>query len=65
MHARAHTHTGARSRVRGGVVEGEREGESQADSTLNAEPAGGLDLKTLRSWPEPKPRVISLTDWST
>jgi len=49
MHARAHTHTGARSHVRGGVVEGEREGESQADSTLNAEPAGGLDLKTLRS----------------
>ena len=28
-----------------------------AESVLSVEPNGGLDLRTLRSQPEPKPRV--------
>ena len=44
-------------------VEGaERErGEPEADSALSAEPDAGLNLVTLRSWPELKSRVGSLT----
>ena len=41
-------------------AEGER--DSQADSTPSAEPDRGLDPTTLRSWPEPKPRVRCSTD---
>ena len=40
---------------RGAEIEEER--ESQADSILSAEPHEGLDATTMRSWPEPKPRV--------
>ena len=36
--------------------------ESQADSPLNREPDAGLDLTTLRWWPEPKSRVRRLTE---
>ena len=42
-----------------------RERESQADSPLSAEFSVGLDLTTLRSWPEPKSRVRHLTVWVT
>ena len=38
----------------------ERERELEADSGLNAEPDTGLDPRTLRSQPEPKPRVKCL-----
>lgn len=39
-----------------------REKESQADTVLSAEPdMPGLDLTTLRSQSEPKPRVDGLT----
>ena len=41
----------------GGGAEGEGERESQADSPLSMEPDMGLDLTTLKSWPEPKSRV--------
>ena len=41
-------------------AEGER--ESQAESTLSAEPNARLDPKTLRSLPEQKSRIGSLTD---
>ena len=34
-----------------------RERESQADSVLSTEPDAGLDLISLRSQPELKPRV--------
>ena len=34
-----------------------RERESQDNSVLSVEPNEGLDLTTLRSQPEPKPRV--------
>ena len=37
-----------------------RENESQADSGLSTEPNTGLDLTTLRSVPESKPRVRCL-----
>ena len=33
---------------------GAAEGEGEADFLLSREPDVGLDLKTLRSWPEPK-----------
>ena len=39
--------------------------ESQANSTLNAEPDMELDLTTLRSQPEAKPRVRGLTHCTT
>ena len=39
--------------------------ESQAGSTLSEEPDTDLDPTTMRSWPEPKPRVRRLTDWAT
>ena len=45
-----------------GGAEGDRERESQADSVLNIELMGGLDLKTLRSWPELKLRVRGLAN---
>ena len=32
--------------------------ENQADSMLSTEPNMGLDLKTLRSQPEPKPSQV-------
>ena len=32
---------------------------------LSREPDVGLDLRTLRSWPEPKSRVWHLTNWAT
>jgi len=40
----------------------EREGESQANSVLSTEPSVGLNLMTLGSRPELKPRVGCLTD---
>uniref|UniRef100_A0A452TIU4 Uncharacterized protein n=1 Tax=Ursus maritimus TaxID=29073 RepID=A0A452TIU4_URSMA len=36
--------------------------ESQADSLLSVEPDVGLDLTTLRSQPEPKPRGAPRND---
>ena len=42
----------------GAGAKGER--KYQAGSELSMEPAVGLDLKTLRSWPELKSRVESL-----
>ena len=42
--------------------DGEAERESQADSIPGTEPDAGLDLTTLRSQPEPKPRVRHSTD---
>ena len=44
---------------------GERERESQADSTPSLEPDAGLDFMTLRSWPEPQSHVRYSTDWAT
>ena len=41
----------------GGGAEEEGDREAQADSPLNVEPSVRLYLKTLRSGPEPKPRV--------
>jgi len=38
-------------------IEEQTERESQADSAFSVEPDEGLDLKTLRSPPELKPRV--------
>ena len=43
----------------------ERETEPQADFLLSMEPKRVLDLMTLRSWPELKPRVGCLTDCAT
>ena len=43
----------------------EREKESQADTTLNAEPRVGPHPMTLRSRPEAKPRVGCSTDCTT
>ena len=43
-----------------GAVEGKR--KPKADSTLIMEPEAELDLMTLRSQPELKPRVGCLTD---
>ena len=48
-----------------GGTEGEEKRESPAGSTLNAEPPLGLNPTTLRTWPEPKPRVGHSTDWAT
>lgn len=39
-----------------------RERESQVDSALSVEHDMGLDLMTLRSWPELKSRVECLTN---
>ena len=43
----------------------EGEGESQADSALSTEPDTEPDLTILRSRPELKPRVRSLTNCTT
>ena len=53
------------SRAGGERTEGEGERESSASSPLSKEPEEGLDLTTLRSWPEPKSRVRCSTDWAT
>ena len=45
---------------RGGGSERERE-NPQADSLLSTKPYTGLNLRTLRSWPELKSRVRCLT----
>ena len=37
----------------------------QADTILSVEPNTGLDVTTLRSWPEPKSRVECFTKWAT
>ena len=44
----------------GGRAEGGR--ETQADSPLSEETDSGLNLMTLRSWTELKPRVGRFTD---
>ena len=44
---------------------GEKERETQADSALSTEPNSGLNLRTLRSQPELKPRVRCLTNSAT
>jgi len=46
----------------GGGADEERERESQADAI---QPNAGLDPTTMRSRPEPKPRVGHLTDCTT
>ena len=46
-------------------LERQRERESQAGSMPSTEPNMGLDLMTLRSWPELKSRVGHLTKWAT
>ena len=43
----------------------ERERKTPADASLSLEPNVGLDLKTLRSWPELKPRVGRSIDLAT
>jgi len=43
----------------------ERERESQTDSALSTEADAGLDLMTLRLWPELKSRFGCLTDGAT
>jgi len=48
--------------LRRGEEEGKGEKESQADALLRVQPHVGLDLKTLRSGPEPESRVGRLTD---
>ena len=49
-----------REREQAGGAEGD--GESSADATLSTEADVRLYLRTLRSWPELKPRVRGLTD---
>ena len=46
----------------GAGVEGEKEGRLTPHWVEG--PEAGLNLMTLRSWPEPKPRVAHLTDWT-
>ena len=48
-----------------GRAEGEGERASQANSTLSSEANAELNLMTLRSQPELKPRVRCLTDCAT
>ena len=43
----------------------EWEGEGKADSALSVESDAGLDPRTLRSWPEPKLRILCSIDWAT
>ena len=52
----------ARAHARESEEEGQRERESQADSMLSVKPSAGLNLMTLRSQPELKPRLGRLTD---
>ena len=54
----------ARAHARESEEEGQRERESQADSMLSVKPSAGLNLMTLRSQPELKPRLGRLTDWT-
>ena len=55
-----HAHGPGRSRERG------RERESQTGSSLSVQgPTRGSNPQTVRSWPEPKPRVGCWTDWAT
>lgn len=57
-----------RQRERTRVSKGRGRGrgkESQADSALSMEPDPGLDLMTLTSRPELKPRVWRWTNWAT
>ena len=54
-----------RERMSEGGSEEEGERESQADSLLSMELAAKLDLMTLRSLPEQKPRVRHWTNWAT
>ena len=43
-----------------------RQKESQAGSALSVEtPTWGLNPRSVRSWPELKPRVRCLTNWAT
>lgn len=49
-----------------GQVKGQKEREWEIqDYELSAEPDAGLELTTLKSWHEPKPRVRHLTDCAT
>ena len=53
----------------GGEAVGGAEGEEERTLSrfhlrLSAEPEAGLDVMTLRSWPELKSRVKHLTDWA-
>ena len=41
------------------------EGRGEADSPLHKEPDVGLELRTLTSWPELKPRIGHFTNWAT
>lgn len=47
------------------VGEEKEQRESQADSPLSMEPDMGVDLGTLRSQPEPKPKVGHPTNLAT
>ena len=57
----------ARGRARGGGGENRVRGRENIsrDSPLSTEPHTGLELMTLRSWLDPKPRVRHSTDWVT
>ena len=56
-----------RKRERAGKGQGgKREREAQAGSALSPQsPICGSNSRTVRSWPEPKPRVGHLTNWAT
>lgn len=46
--------------------EGQKERENPpADFPLRVEPNAGLHPRSLRAWPEPKPRVSCLPNWAT
>ena len=49
-------------RWRGAEREGQR--KSQGVSTFSPEPNTGLDLMTMRSWPELIPRIQCFSDWT-
>ena len=51
-----------RERARAGGAEGEEERAIPSKLQLSTEPDVGLNLTTMRSQPEPKPRVPPLTD---
>ena len=44
---------------------GEAEKEILSMATSSTEPNEGLDLTTVRSWSDPKSKVICSTDWAT
>ena len=55
-----------RQRMNGRGADREEERESQAGSALSAQsPMWGSNSRTMRSWPELKPRVRRLTNWAT